>query len=139
MIAAATAEFPLVVSTRLVSLMVAPAMPPAPTPTPTATPSGAGPSPTPDWTTWVVKPAHGWVAPATSAGDVNGDGYGDLLVGADTYDHGEADEGRAIVYYGSATGLSPTPNWSAESNVAGASSATRVAPPGTSTATATPM
>ena len=57
---------------------------------------------------------------ATGAGDVNGDGYDDLLVGAEQYDNGQVDEGRVYLFYGSATGLSPTPNWSAESNVAGA-------------------
>jgi len=46
-----------------------------------------------------------------SAGDVNGDGYGDVVVGADKYDEGaNIDEGRAFVYYGSASGLSASPN-----------------------------
>lgn len=55
---------------------------------------------------------------AGTAGDVNGDGYADIVVGAPGYDNGQANEGRAFVYYGSATGLSLTPGWSAESNVA---------------------
>ena len=45
-----------------------------------------------------------------SAGDVNGDGYSDIIIGAPYYDDGFTDEGRAFVYYGSITGLSPTPN-----------------------------
>ncbi len=46
-----------------------------------------------------------------SAGDVNGDGYSDIIIGALTYDDGaNTDEGRAFVYHGSATGLSVTPN-----------------------------
>jgi hypothetical protein len=46
-----------------------------------------------------------------SAGDVNGDGYNDVIIGATAYDDGaNADEGRAFVYYGSATGLSAIPN-----------------------------
>jgi FG-GAP repeat len=53
------------------------------------------------------------------AGDVNGDGYGDAMVGAPDYDHGQTDEGRAFVYQGSAAGLSPTPDWTAESNQPG--------------------
>ncbi len=40
-----------------------------------------------------------------SAGDVNGDGYGDVIVGAPYYDAGESDEGAAFVYLGSATGI----------------------------------
>jgi hypothetical protein len=55
-----------------------------------------------------------------SAGDVNGDGYSDVIVGAYQFDNGETDEGRAFVYHGSASGLSTTPNWTAESNQAGA-------------------
>jgi hypothetical protein len=35
-----------------------------------------------------------------SAGDVNGDGYTDVIVGAPDYDHGELDEGAAFVYRG---------------------------------------
>ncbi len=46
-----------------------------------------------------------------SAGDVNSDGYSDVIIGAFQYDDGaNVDEGRAFVYHGSATGLSATPN-----------------------------
>ncbi len=53
-----------------------------------------------------------------TAGDVNGDGYADIIVGADGYSNGQDDEGRAYVYYGSAKGLSSTANWTVESNQA---------------------
>ncbi|MFN8307418.1 MAG: T9SS type A sorting domain-containing protein [Ferruginibacter sp.] len=47
----------------------------------------------------------------SSAGDVNGDGYSDVIIGAPAYDDGaNTGEGRAFVYHGSATGLSATPN-----------------------------
>jgi hypothetical protein len=49
---------------------------------------------------------------------VNGDGYSDVIVGADRYDNGQKDEGRAFVYYGSEAGLSKTPNWTAEGDQA---------------------
>ena len=39
------------------------------------------------------------------AGDVNGDGYGDVIVGAMKYDAGEADEGAAFVFHGSPVGI----------------------------------
>jgi hypothetical protein len=55
-----------------------------------------------------------------SAGDVNGDGYSDVVVGASHYDNGEADEGRAFLYLGSAIGLTPFPLWTTEGNQAGA-------------------
>lgn len=51
-----------------------------------------------------------------SAGDVNGDGYDDVLVGAPTFDHGKTSEGRAFLYLGSANGLALTPAWHAESH-----------------------
>ena len=41
----------------------------------------------------------------SGAGDVNGDGYADVIVGAYFYDAGQADEGAAFVFLGSATGV----------------------------------
>ena len=51
-----------------------------------------------------------------TAGDVNGDGFGDVIIGAYNYDNGESDEGRAYVYLGSASGLGASPAWIGESN-----------------------
>ena len=45
----------------------------------------------------------GWSV--AGAGDVNGDGYGDVIIGAHTYDNGTTDEGIALVFHGSATGI----------------------------------
>jgi len=39
------------------------------------------------------------------AGDVNGDGYADVIVGAVNYDNGQTDEGAAFVFLGSASGI----------------------------------
>ena len=51
----------------------------------------------------------GWSVAA--AGDVNGDGYGDAIVGAWLYDGPSAyDIGRASIYMGGPTGLSPSPS-----------------------------
>jgi hypothetical protein len=54
-----------------------------------------------------------------AAGDVNGDGFADVLVGAPRFDNGQLDEGRAFMYAGSGAGLATTPLWTAESNQAG--------------------
>jgi hypothetical protein len=56
------------------------------------------------------------IAVAT-AGDVNGDGFSDVIVGAPSYDNGQDGEGRAFVYLGSLTGLASSPAWTAEANV----------------------
>ena len=54
------------------------------------------------------------------AGDVNGDGYDDLIVGAPLHDlPGGNNFGAAIVYHGSPTGLSPVADWTAYGEVAG--------------------
>ena len=45
-------------------------------------------------------------ASVASAGDVNGDGFGDVIVGAPDYDSMEEDAGAAFVFLGSATGIS---------------------------------
>ena len=52
------------------------------------------------------------------AGDVNGDGYEDLMVGMDNYESGGgvSDEGAVYVYYGSSTGLHASPDWMARGN-----------------------
>ncbi|MCF0070618.1 FG-GAP-like repeat-containing protein [Dyadobacter sp. CY261] len=55
-----------------------------------------------------------------SAGDVNGDGYSDVVVGAYAYDNGEPGEGAAFVFHGSATGISTTATIVLEGNLAAA-------------------
>jgi hypothetical protein len=52
----------------------------------------------------------------STAGDVNGDGYSDVIVGAPGFDGGQPGEGRAYVYHGSPAGLSDTPAWQKESD-----------------------
>ncbi len=75
---------------------------------------GLGPSGTPSNADWVGQGSqrdshYGWTV--SLAGDVNGDGYGDVIVGAPQYDNGEANEGRAFLYLGRSTGLASTPAW----------------------------
>src|SRR5439155_22422688 len=61
-----------------------------------------------------VAAQFGWSV--ATAGDVNGDGYSDVIVGAPLYSNGEGEEGRAFVYLGSASGLAVTAAWTAESD-----------------------
>ncbi|MDW8438348.1 MAG: integrin alpha, partial [Chloroherpetonaceae bacterium] len=78
--------------------------------------SASGLSTTPNWTAESNQTGAEFGYSAASAGDVNGDGFSDVIVGAYLFDNGETDEGRAFVYHGSASGLSATANWTAESN-----------------------
>jgi hypothetical protein len=82
--------------------------------------SPAGLPATPDWSVEGGQVGANFGVSVGAAGDVNGDGYDDVIVGANFYDNGQTDEGRAYVYHGSASGLSPTPNWIAEGNQADA-------------------
>jgi uncharacterized repeat protein (TIGR01451 family) len=41
----------------------------------------------------------------STAGDVNGDGFADVIVGAYNYDNGQTNEGAALVFLGSAAGI----------------------------------
>ena len=54
-----------------------------------------------------------------TAGDVNGDGYADVIVGALLFDNGQTDEGGAFVYHGSPRPRAD-PAWTAEGDQAGA-------------------
>ena len=76
--------------------------------------SPSGPVTTPSWgsVSNQLQESLGWST--ASAGDVNGDGFSDVVVGAPEYDNGHTDEGRALLYLGSASGLTTTPAWTFE-------------------------
>lgn len=69
-------------------------------------------------------------AAAANAGDVNGDGYSDAIVGAPDASNGQAGEGLAFVHYGSITGLAAAPSLILEEDVAGAAFGRSVASAG---------
>jgi hypothetical protein len=82
--------------------------------------SPAGPGTTPAWTAESNHMDADLGLSVASAGDVNGDGFGDVIVGAPQYDNGQDNEGRAFAFLGSASGLGTAPAWAAESNQGGA-------------------
>ncbi len=107
------AVYPLTITARLRST-------PAPSGAERAAPAPEGLSTAADWTAESDQAGSGFGMSVGTAGDVNGDDYADVIVGAYAYDNGQTDEGAAFVYHGSATGLSTTANWMAESDQASA-------------------
>ncbi len=65
----------------------------------------------PNWTASSDQSGSLFGHAVSSAGDVNGDGYEDVVIGAPRYKNGEleSDEGRVYLYLGSAAGLTDTP------------------------------
>ena len=60
------------------------------------------------WTTSGDDEANVDFGSSISSGDVNGDGYDDVVVGASRY---SSDRGKAYLYLGSASGLATTSSW----------------------------
>lgn len=82
--------------------------------------SGTGLPATADWAAVSEQhaPSHTstFGVSVAMAGDVNGDGYDDVIIGDNFYEHaadGVANRGGAFVYHGSASGLSAAPDWAA--------------------------
>ena len=77
--------------------------------------SAGGPSTNPDW---IVEGGQGasQFGHRVDTGDLDGDGYADVIVGAPSYGHGQIGEGRVFAFFGSAPGLGTRTSWSAEGN-----------------------
>jgi hypothetical protein len=85
--------------------------------------SGLGPDGNPANADWKAESnqEYAQLGVHVNSGDFNGDGYDDVITGANRYTNGESNEGMIFVWEGSATGLGNdgTPNnadWKAESN-----------------------
>lgn len=72
-------------------------------------------NPSADWS-WTMTSNSSKVS--ISGGDINADGYADMIVGEQFYTNGEISEGRFVSFYGSENGFNSAPDWSYESNVA---------------------
>ncbi len=56
------------------------------------------------WSAEADRDSAAFGSAVARAGDVNGDGYSDVIVGAPRYADGDPDEGAAFVYLGSPGG-----------------------------------
>lgn len=81
--------------------------------------SGSGLSSTPDWTVAGEAESNNFGRSVSSAGDVNRDGYSDVIVGAERNDDGGTYAGKAYIYLGTCSGPSQNPCWTGEGESAG--------------------
>ena len=79
--------------------------------------SADGPPTTPSWIAESNVASMGFGTSVSTAGDVNNDGYADVIIGTRYCDNGQTDEGCVYVYMGSATGLKPTPAWVVDGDI----------------------
>ncbi|MCC7141715.1 MAG: FG-GAP repeat protein, partial [Candidatus Eisenbacteria bacterium] len=91
-------------------------------------PSGAGSAPA--WTFESNQANSQFGASVANAGDVNGDGLGDVLIGADSYDTNLTDAGQAFLFLGTPTGLAASPSATYPGNQSGGSFGRSVATAG---------
>lgn len=78
--------------------------------------TGSGLSQSPNWTI-NYNNSFDFYGYSADLGDVNKDGYLDVIVGAPGYSNGQAGEGKTYVYMGSSSGPSTTAAWQIESNI----------------------
>jgi hypothetical protein len=70
--------------------------------------SATGPDTIPDWEVLGANPFQNFGNSVCTAGDINGDGYDDVIIGAHDY---STSSGAVYAFYGSASGLPASPSW----------------------------
>jgi hypothetical protein len=80
--------------------------------------SASGPPVTPSWVMEGDQNAAELGASVACAGDVNGDGYDDVIIGSSHYDGSVIDMGKVYVFHGDSLGLPPTPAWTKMGDIA---------------------
>jgi hypothetical protein len=78
--------------------------------------SATGLSTVPVWSQQGAPPSGFFGERVADAGDVNGDGYDDVLVANRLFSNPEDEEGHVLLYLGSAAGLGTDPAWVVEGN-----------------------
>ena len=73
--------------------------------------SNTGLSLTANWTEEGDQPGSQFGFSVSTAGDVNDDGFDDVIVGTPFYTENLTDQGKIFIYFGSANGLSNDANW----------------------------
>lgn len=75
-----------------------------------------GPGTRPDW---IIQGNHSYALlgyAVSGGGDINGDGFADVLIGVPSASHDQINEGAALVYLGSRKGLRRALHWVTESD-----------------------
>lgn len=81
--------------------------------------SSTGLDPTPAATLAATLPGSEFGHAVSTAGDVNGDGYSDVIVGAPSYSGAYPDQGALYIFHGSITGISTTYSYLLNPSVSG--------------------
>jgi hypothetical protein len=81
----------------------------------------------PIWNVSITQAGGSFGTSVSTAADVDGNGYSDVIVGAPLYDAGNPDEGAVFVFLASAGGVSTSPAWNAQAEQTGANMGTSVA------------